>query len=69
VLLLSLLPVSLFIFWRRVTWFYRGASEIFAVRWIFPEVAPSFMGFISACISPVLSVLYCDILSENKLTL
>jgi hypothetical protein len=69
VLLLSLLTVGLFIFWSRVKWFYRGTSEIFAVRWIFPEVAPPFTGFVSACISPVLSVMYCDNRSENNLTL
>jgi len=69
VLLLSLLIVGLFISWRRVRWFYRGISEIFAVRWIFSEVAPSFTDFISACMSPVLSVICCDNRSENKLTL
>ena len=69
VLLLSLLPVGLFIFWIRVKWFYRGTSEIFAVGWIFADVASSFTNFISVCISPVVSVMYCDNRSESKLTL
>ena len=68
-LLLSLLPVGLFIFWIRVKGFYHGISEKFAVRWIFPEVALSFKGFVSACISPVLSVTYCGYRSEIKLML